>query len=418
MGTKGEIRFAVVVAILLFLFTQSIPRGFSANNQQLATAKETAVATKKIPTPTQSSPDPKAAAVIAAVADRTSTDFLSGISPITKPVVSAPSQAANSQREGKIISAVETKAATQKVVPQQAAQVIVSDVKNALTSTEPEQKKENLKQLKADVKLVAFVTKSPSDDLLIHYGESPAANGVLLLPEGHSADGEPVPVVIMIHGGGFTSGSQAKTYPQSEYLCANGYAVLNINYTLNNIDTALRDTLDAVQWVHDNASTYNLDADSLGIVGGSAGATLAVEAGIQASDQVSCVVAFSPVVVLPVNHIPTYSGPMPKDGVSPGTPPTLVVTGGSSDQVNGYPVGPQAIAFGEMLAANGVEGGTIVDPDGGHGESLMEPNKEPALQFLDANLKSQKKVAPASKPTKPVQANSKQEKAEKKNRRD
>jgi acetyl esterase/lipase len=423
-----------VLIISIFLLMQHVPNSFAGNNPQLSTAKNL-IAEKKVAAKETSPQAAKPAAESPkAAASKAVADFLIDTKPISKPEGAVTVQVATStstKKSDKLVAALGEKAEKQTKVPQQAAQAIVNDVRNVLTPTDPQQKKENLKELKLDVRealaeVVPALKNKPTTFApvlgernygFVHYGQTEAANGVLLLPEGHSAESEPAPVVIMIHGGGFTGGSLASLGQESVYLAQNGYAVLDINYTLNHIDQALQDTKDAIEWVEENANAYNLDADNIGVVGGSAGASLAVMAGIQASDQVDCVVAFSPAVDnTPAQYnsnmaavAPTYTGPMSLGSVTPGTSPTLVFTG--ENDLDGFQ--QPAVAFGEELQSNGVQGGTLVVP-GGHGESLMAPNRDPALQFLDSNLKDGKQQADSvSKQKKPARVDPSKKEARK-----
>lgn len=108
------------------------------------------------------------------------------------------------------------------------------------------------------------------------------------------------PCLIVLHGGGWTSGSRSLIpYPElAAYLSERGFAVFNADYTLGSgsPQTPIDDVKTLVQWVRDNASTYNGDGTRVAILGLSAGAHLGVMAGIQGTkgaDRPDAVVGWS-----------------------------------------------------------------------------------------------------------------------------
>ncbi|MBA5793229.1 alpha/beta hydrolase [Flavobacterium sp. xlx-214] len=93
------------------------------------------------------------------------------------------------------------------------------------------------------------------------------------------------PVVVFIHGGAWAKGDkhiEHLYYMRSlrDTLRSKGYAVATINYRLVtktiNIADQVTDCRDALQWIKNNATTYNLDTDNIGLCGESAGAHLAL----------------------------------------------------------------------------------------------------------------------------------------------
>ncbi len=90
--------------------------------------------------------------------------------------------------------------------------------------------------------------------------------------------GQPRPVVVFIHGGGWERGNGAKDYPPVLFLVGRGYAVASINYRLSDdapFPAQLRDCKAAVRWLRGKAASYNLDPDRIGAWGVSAGGHLA-----------------------------------------------------------------------------------------------------------------------------------------------
>jgi acetyl esterase/lipase len=113
------------------------------------------------------------------------------------------------------------------------------------------------------------------------------------LPKGGE---KPAPAVLVIHGGGFKSGSKEKPkFPEiATYLAERGFACFSINYRL--VDKArfdalkgeakeayrvagskkaFADTAAAVEWVRANHEKFNIDPERVAAMGGSAGALCA-----------------------------------------------------------------------------------------------------------------------------------------------
>lgn len=108
-----------------------------------------------------------------------------------------------------------------------------------------------------------------------------ALSADLYLPQGASADRR-VPVVVNVHGGGFTSGSPRPTayFPP---LLDRGYAVLDVSYRLatrdrQTWDLAVADVGCALTWVTRRGPRVGLDPDRVGTMGDSAGGQLAINA--------------------------------------------------------------------------------------------------------------------------------------------
>ena len=88
----------------------------------------------------------------------------------------------------------------------------------------------------------------------------------LYLPEG---DG-PHPVVVWIHGGGWKNGSRNK--PKNLFLQKEGIAVASITYRLipSQWPSQLDDCRAAIRYLRQNADTYQLDPEAVGVMGSSA----------------------------------------------------------------------------------------------------------------------------------------------------
>lgn len=95
----------------------------------------------------------------------------------------------------------------------------------------------------------------------------------LYLPESQDAP----PLVVNIHGGGWTSGNrQDSTF---NWLLDHGYAVASISYRLTHVAShpaQIHDCKGAVRWLRANASRFGYDPQNIVVGGSSAGGHLAV----------------------------------------------------------------------------------------------------------------------------------------------
>ncbi len=82
------------------------------------------------------------------------------------------------------------------------------------------------------------------------------------------------PAVIVVHGGGGTSGTRTETrsVQASQLLAAHGYVAFNIDYTLGAVyPNEILDWRLAVRYLRAHAATYGIDPHHIGIMGGSYG---------------------------------------------------------------------------------------------------------------------------------------------------
>lgn len=115
----------------------------------------------------------------------------------------------------------------------------------------------------------------------------------LYLPAAHASGG--APVIIYVHGGGWTSGHTRHSGAFENWpgvlasLAGRGYVVASLNYRLSGeapFPAAEQDVKSAVRWLRTNAGRFGIDKRRIGIWGGSAGGQLAALAGTSCGVQV------------------------------------------------------------------------------------------------------------------------------------
>ena len=117
-------------------------------------------------------------------------------------------------------------------------------------------------------------------------GRQPTHRDLAYVPQGHERQkldlylpeqpsGEPLPLIIWVHGGAWQAGSKAGC-PARRFV-ADGYAVASINYRLSQhaiFPAQIQDCKAAVRWLRAHAAEYNLDPKRFGVWGSSAGGHL------------------------------------------------------------------------------------------------------------------------------------------------
>jgi acetyl esterase/lipase len=104
------------------------------------------------------------------------------------------------------------------------------------------------------------------------YGRDPAQKLEMFVPQG--AKGM-LPIVVFVHGGGWSSGDPHDYRFIARTLCAQGYAVVLAGYRLYpqaRYPAMLEDGASALRWVHDNAAKLGGDPSRMALMGHSAGA--------------------------------------------------------------------------------------------------------------------------------------------------
>jgi acetyl esterase/lipase len=252
-------------------------------------------------------------------------------------------------------------------------------------------------------------------------------NGAVLTLDLHCPEkvSGPLPVIVWIHGGGWSRGRKERC--PAVTLVQDGYAVASIDYRLTAtapFPAQIEDCKAAVRWLRANASNYNLDPDRIGVWGFSAGghlaALLGTSGGVRELEgtgdnmsyssrvQAVCVVSgpsdlarlyqeasqspadksgkvMSAVVALvggSAGQLTKATAASPIHYVSKDDPPFLIIHGEIDSTV---PV-TQAESFAAALKAAGVETTLEIAPRRGHGAG--GPKFQPMIKaFFDKYLK-------------------------------
>lgn len=111
----------------------------------------------------------------------------------------------------------------------------------------------------------------------------PQENRELLLNVYRPNDNKTYPALIMVFGGGWSSGSLWMQVPMAQQIAGQGYVTIPVEYRLSPEATypaAVYDLKTAVRWARAHAGTYGIDTSRIAISGCSAGGQLAALTGI------------------------------------------------------------------------------------------------------------------------------------------
>ncbi len=123
----------------------------------------------------------------------------------------------------------------------------------------------------------------------LSYGDHELQTMDLCIPEDQE---DKSPAIILIHGGGWRTGDKGGLSDECKKFAEDGMLALSMNYRLSpddNWPTQQEDVNTVIDWVKENADTYNIDPQKIAVFGKSAGGHLAALAGT-ANDAVSCTV--------------------------------------------------------------------------------------------------------------------------------
>jgi acetyl esterase/lipase len=227
--------------------------------------------------------------------------------------------------------------------------------------------------------------------LNVSYGKDTLQRMDIYLPANRTTDS--TKSLILIHGGGWTSGSKAEfdSYIDSFKTRLPDYAIFNINYRLVNggnlFPTQENDVKAAVDFIVDNAGKYHVSKGQLALLGFSAGAHLALlQAYKNPSPGIKAVVDYfgptdlvamynnpwHPLVPLALQMITgkspeqdktIFEQSSPAHFVSEASPPTLILHGAKDVVVNVS----QSKLLAQKLKEAGVKHELHIYPSEGHG---------------------------------------------------
>jgi acetyl esterase/lipase len=238
----------------------------------------------------------------------------------------------------------------------------------------------------------------------------------------------PLPLIIWIHGGGWSGGSKDGC-PMAFYV-TKGYVVASLNYRLSQhaiYPAQIDDCQAAIRWLRKNASKYKIDPDLVGVVGASAGGHLAALVGVAGAGtknkpdrvDVQCVVdVFGPTDFLTIwsqsdpkttaikHNEPDspegklFGGAIPEKTelasqaspvmhVTKDAPPFLILHG-KKDRLVPW---QQSAELDVYLKKADVESTLILVEDAGHDGNVMAgANNQKTIEFFDKHLKKAKGV--------------------------
>ncbi len=125
-------------------------------------------------------------------------------------------------------------------------------------------------------------------------------SGVMLYADiYHPAGPGPHPIVLVLHGGGWSGGDRTEASPASKALAAAGFVVVATDYRLapaHHYPEQITDVLDSLTWIRQRAPQWRADPTRIALLGRSAGSQLAILTASNPAAGITSVVAFySPV---------------------------------------------------------------------------------------------------------------------------
>ncbi len=90
---------------------------------------------------------------------------------------------------------------------------------------------------------------------------------------------KPLPLLLFIHGGGWKGGKRSDYLVYLIAFAKKGYATATVSYRLVKdapYPACAEDITDAIRWLSENGDVYGIDPDRIALIGGSAGAHLAL----------------------------------------------------------------------------------------------------------------------------------------------
>jgi acetyl esterase/lipase len=129
----------------------------------------------------------------------------------------------------------------------------------------------------------------PVQERSVSYGVAPDGTALELdvWGTGRGRSGPRRPAIVLVHGGAWTKGSRSSLPDWNRWLNALGYEVFDVEYRLpppaRHLDE-VGDVKAALGWLAANATHYHVDPARISVMGGSAGANLALLAAYSMGD--------------------------------------------------------------------------------------------------------------------------------------
>jgi len=239
------------------------------------------------------------------------------------------------------------------------------------------------------------ITVTAKTLLNVAYGTDPKQVMDIYLPAGRRSDS--TKVMVMIHGGAWSSGDKADFTASVDTLKKRlpDYAIFNINYRLSNgvsntFPTQETDVQAAVRYIYGNASDFQVSTKFV-LMGASAGGHLAMLQGYKDSVPVKpkAIVSFfgpsnltdmyfnpvggNPLLSIalaqavgktPLQDPALYLNSSPVSFIRAGSPPTILLHGGLDPLVSPS----QSVSVKNLLTLFNVTNEYVFYPTGGHGD--------------------------------------------------
>ena len=234
-----------------------------------------------------------------------------------------------------------------------------------------------------------------------------------------AADGEGLPTVIVIHGGGWRGGNKESNRRILDMFAEKGYVAVSPQYRLVPkaiFPAQVHDVKAAVRWCKANAGKYRIDPDRIGAMGFSAGGHLALMLGVTTdkdglegnlpptgpNTKIRAVVNYFGPTDLDGDDIPDLSKPIvealvggpikdkkkevsqasPLDFITEDDGPILTFQGTKDPLVPHT----QAYKLADAMTAKNVKGRVALYVGDGHGWEGIETTFEEADEFLQKHL--------------------------------
>ncbi len=229
----------------------------------------------------------------------------------------------------------------------------------------------------------------------ITYKKTDTVELVLMVDMPQGIDG-PFPVMVLVHGGGWVTGSPQDMLWRAKLLAERGVACVRVQYRLvkdgGTFEKSIGDIMDAVEWVRQNAGTYRFDLARFGFSGGSAGGHLSSIAA-QRTPECNVYAGFCGLYDAVdrglgrfgdgANFIGTDIESKKKASAiyqikTP--PPATILFHGEADPTVDY-IG--ALRFADALRAKGGRAETMINPGCGHEVGPADPINRRLIDFLN-----------------------------------